>query len=118
MSLAEGRSRRAVHAANRGLRSAAPQRVMFPRMRTAWALLLAAGTAHADATVPKPDRGGASEGAGKKTPCPKPQNPRDGSIRLQKPGGPAIPRRGAPPDDDPFIIHAHGPEEPCKPRGA
>lgn len=117
MSLDGPRTRRAAHAATRRLRAAAPARVTFPHMRTAWALLLAAGAAHADATVPKPDRGVATEGSSKKTPCPKPQNPRDASIRLQKPGGPAIPRRGAPPDDDPFIIHAHGPEEPCKPRG-
>ncbi len=111
-------------------RQAAPRpRARFPRLHAAWALLLSAGVAHADATPPKSGTGNGTVGSGnkgKKTPCPTGQS--------KKPGGPkkddevelggvvgSITRAPRAPvfatgSDGELVLHPHGPDQPCKKR--
>jgi hypothetical protein len=105
--------------------SAPRSRSRFPRLHAAWATLLAAGVAHADATVPpKGD---------KKQPCPSKQPSKDAPNTPRKPdkreqpdldgvvGSLARPPR-APAfiagDAGLMLIHPHGPDEPCVKRKA
>jgi hypothetical protein len=107
-------------------RHTAPRpRSRFPRLHAAWATLLAAGVAHADATVPpKGD---------KKQPCPSKQPSKDAPNQPRKPDKPEHPdldgvvgSLARPPQAPAFVahtegrvlIHPHGPDEPCMTRKA
>jgi hypothetical protein len=117
-----------------------PPRPRFPRLQAAWGALLAASIAHADATPPQPpgtstpgsasgDKSGADKnGDDKKAPCPTGQGNAPSDVP-RKPGGLVHPRRtaGVKPrahsptvwvesDEGEFVIHPHGPDEPCKRR--
>ncbi len=103
-------------------RPAPPRRAGYPRLAAAWRLLvaapLAAGAAHADASLPSVTAHGHGASTGG-TPAPTPTPPqRPPMHRLG--GKPMAPRltaagiafrvaRGA----GAMVIHPHGPDEPC-----